>query len=187
MALAQFAVRRPRLVIGLHLGLAAAAAVGLARLRQTDDLLIFLPPGNPDVAAFRSVSDTFGALQLAVVGIEAPAGDDIFSPELIHRLDEATRALKNVRGVDRVVSLTNLPDFAPSQEMVQINPLVDVAALSAGIRSRAAHLLPERGEQRRDIDGLGAGISCSRAVFRDLGGHRGILSGRYDAPSCASG
>ncbi|MSP62542.1 MAG: hypothetical protein EXR72_19860 [Myxococcales bacterium] len=122
---ARFASRWPKLVIALYLGVTAVASIGLARLRQTDDVLDFIPAGDADVRAFREVSKAFGALQVAVIGIESRPNDDIFSPEIVKKVAEATEALKGVRGVDRVVSLGNLPDFVPSAEMVQVQPLVE--------------------------------------------------------------
>jgi predicted RND superfamily exporter protein len=126
VSVASIAARRPYLTIAIHLGLLVAALFGMRRLDQTDDVLLFLPTGNQDVQTFKEISDTFGALDLALVGIEARKGDDIFAPDVLEKIDAVSRALKNVHGVDRVVSLTTLPDFLPSDQMVQIVPLVDV-------------------------------------------------------------
>ena len=47
----------------------------------------------------------------AVRGVwKAPAGQDVFSGEAVTRIAQATEAVKNVHGVDRVASMTSLPD-----------------------------------------------------------------------------
>src|SRR5438552_13536643 len=105
MPLARFAIRFPRLVLLAFVLSGGLAVVGALRLHETDDLLDFIPPGDADVRAFREVNKTFGALRVALVGVEAQPGGDVFSPDAIGRLDAVTRGLKAVRGVDRVVSL----------------------------------------------------------------------------------
>ncbi len=125
MSLARFAARRPKLTLVLYALATVVAVGGLRRLGQTDDVLDFIPPGDADVRAFREVSKAFGALQVAIVGIEARSGDDIFSPEMIGKIATATEAIKGIHGVDRVVSTANLPDFVVSPLGVKIVPLIE--------------------------------------------------------------
>lgn len=113
----------------------AVAAVGLGRLRETDDVLEFIPPGDPDIKVFNDVNAKFGALRVALIGVEAPRGDDVFAPETLGRLERATEALKSVHGVDRVLSLSSLVDFAPAEGAVQVVPLVPELPRSAADRT----------------------------------------------------
>ncbi len=175
--LARFAAGRPRTVIVLHLALLAVAlGFGFRRLHQTDDLLQFLPADNPEIRTFRDVSRTFGSLRVAVLGVEAPANDDVFSPDVLRRIDEASKQLKEVRGVDNVVSLTTLPDFTPSGDAV---PLVDAARAAdpqarAAMKARSlAHRIARRNFVSRDGSAalvlvfLADGVS-SRATAREI-------------------
>jgi predicted RND superfamily exporter protein len=77
--LISLATRWPRTVVAICLAIAALAAVGTTRLRNEEDLLVFLPTNDPDVRLFEDVSRRFGSLRVAIVGVEAPAGDDVFS------------------------------------------------------------------------------------------------------------
>ena len=101
--LASLSVRWPRLVVLVHFLFVAGALVGIVRLRDEEDLLVFLPKSDPDVQRFFEVSQRFGALRVALIGVEAPPGEDIFAGETIRGLARATEAMRNTEGVDRVL------------------------------------------------------------------------------------
>src|ERR1700751_3796216 len=103
--LISFATRWPRTVVALCLVIAALAAVGTTRLKNEEDLMVFLPTNDPDVQLFQDVSRRFGSLRVAIVGVAAPAGEDVFSPVSLGKIARATQAIKNVRGVDLILSL----------------------------------------------------------------------------------
>ena len=144
MFLARLAARHPWPVLVLFVLSTAIAAVGAARVHQTDDLLEFIPPDDPDIKIFRAVNRAFGSLKVALVGVEAVPGDDVFAPETIRRITAISEAVRAVAGVDGVVSLTSMVDFVPSDDAVQIvqlvkEPPVDAAARKA-LRERVMSL-----------------------------------------------
>ena len=136
------AARHPWVTLGLHLLVAVVASLGLARLRESDNVMDFIPPADPDVKVFNEVARRFGALRVALIGVEAPPGEDVFSPETLKKIGAASDALKGVHGVDRVLSLTTLADFTPADGMVQVAQLIDgdhlpsSPAESAAVRTR---------------------------------------------------
>jgi uncharacterized protein len=92
------------------------AGISLAFSRQVkheDDVLAFLPRGNPEVAAFYDVNKRFGGLDVGMVGI---AADDVFAPDFLRRLQKLTYELKETQGLSQVLSLANVLDFAPDRE-----------------------------------------------------------------------
>ena len=143
--LARFIVRR-NAAWGTVLITLAVAAVSLffsRRVKQEDDLLAFLPRGNPEVQAFYEINKRFGGLDVALVGIEA---EDVFDPEFLGKLQKTTTELREMKGLNQVLSLTNVVDFAPDRErggiimsnMVQTPPRTaqERAALRAKVMSR---------------------------------------------------
>ena len=56
--------------------------------------MVFLPTNDPDVRLFEDVSHRFGSLRVALVGVEAPPGDDVFSPASLGKIARATQAIK---------------------------------------------------------------------------------------------
>ena len=123
-ALARISAGRPRLVLVAAALLAAVAAVGTARVRDEDDLLVFLPTRDPDVRRFEEVSRRFGALRVALVGVEAPPGHDVLEADAIGKIARASDALRDLTGVDRVVSLTTMTDVIAGEAGAEATQLV---------------------------------------------------------------
>lgn len=124
---------------------ALALAPFALRVEQDDDVLAFLPPHNPAVVAFRDAAARFGALDVALVGVEAP---DVFTPDFVERLERATKQLGELEGVELALSLTTVEDFVADPEkggirtayLVEAPPKSDAeqAALRAKVLSRDA-------------------------------------------------
>jgi len=91
-------------------GVALYQARGVA---QEDDLLAFLPRENPDVQLFQDINQRFGGLDLALVGLQAK---DVMDRDFLSRLRAVTNELKDTKGLDHVLSLTNMIDFTPDRD-----------------------------------------------------------------------
>lgn len=132
-------------------------AIGLGRIKNEEDVLVFLPEGDASVAAFKDVARRFGALRVALIGVvprpqsaPLPGERELFSVELLTALDRLSTALKNTEGVDRVVSLSTMTDLVASDGGVEVMPLVPVpvptdAAALARLKARALALPQVRG------------------------------------------
>lgn len=129
-------LRAPRLLLLVTLLLGIAGALGFTRLRNEEDILVFLPEGDAEVSTFKEVASRFGALRVALIGVQ-PKGGELFTADLLGRIGQLSTALKNTVGVDRVVSLSTLTDFRPSDFGVDVVPLLpdplptDAAQLAA--------------------------------------------------------
>lgn len=125
----------PRLLIFVTLLLAAISALGLKKLRNEDDVLVFLPEGEPEVVVFKDVARRFGALRVALVGATPNDGGEVFSADFLGRLARLSESLKNTTGVDRVVSLSTMTDLRTQDGGVDVQALIpsplptDAAAL----------------------------------------------------------
>lgn len=110
-AFARFIVRRTVawVVVVVVLGLAAASALYANRVVQDDDILAFLPRTNPEVAGFYEVSDRFGSMDVALVGVES---EDVFAPDFLERLQSLTKRLNETNGLEYSLSITSVEDFA---------------------------------------------------------------------------
>jgi predicted RND superfamily exporter protein len=111
-ALARLVVKRSVawVIVALTLLLPVLSSAGAARVGRDDDLLAFLPAQNPDIKAFNEVNKRFGSLDVALVGI---ATEDPFSTDFLGRLQTLTKKLDTTGGVQAVMSLSNVEDFAP--------------------------------------------------------------------------
>ena len=61
-------------------GILVPSAIGI---QNDDDVIKFLPQDDPKIVKFKDVGDKFHGLQMAIVGIEAPEGETIFTHENI--------------------------------------------------------------------------------------------------------
>ena len=52
----------------------------------------FIPPNDPDVKVFNEVNKRFGSLRVALIGVEAPAGEDIFTAKTLGAIGRASEA-----------------------------------------------------------------------------------------------
>lgn len=132
----------PWLLLFVTLVVGGVGLLGVSKLRSEEDLLVFLPEGDADVTVFRDVAARFGALRVALIGIEPRPGQKLFSADMLSKIDRLSTQLKNTTGVDRVVSPTTINDLVPIEGGVDLTLLVpqpiptDEATL-AKVRARA--------------------------------------------------
>lgn len=129
------------IVVGTLL-LGAVCLVLSGDITQDDDVLAFLPEGNSDIETFQNINDSFGGLDVALVGIET---DDVFEPAFLTSLKQLSNDIREAGGVERVLSLTSVDDFTEdpmggiiTAELVDSIPDndADMAALRTKVMSR---------------------------------------------------
>jgi predicted RND superfamily exporter protein len=108
-ALASALLRRNVAIVVVIFSLVVTGVLGLAAsgVEQDDDVLAFLPQGNPDVALFYDINRRFGGLDVALVGLEM---DSLFEAASLERLQRATEALNDIPAVAYALSISNLED-----------------------------------------------------------------------------
>jgi predicted RND superfamily exporter protein len=140
----------PRLLLLVTVVLAAVGAFGLTKLRNEEDVLVFLPEGEPEVVTFKEVARKFGAMRVALIGVQPKSSTqgkkgpaELFSYDILNRIGELSEALKNTQGVDRVLSLSTMTDLHPSEGGVDIQPLLPspLPTDPAELRRLKAHAL----------------------------------------------
>lgn len=126
IALARFLSRDlvARIIVVVSLALTALSVVFALRVEQDDNVLEFLPKDTPEVRSFYEVSDRFGSLDVALVGV---ATNDAFDPDFLGRLKKATKELNDQSGVEYALSLTNVDDYKvdKTKGIVETGEMVD--------------------------------------------------------------
>ena len=124
-AAAEPLVVRLRLWIVLaFLALSAWLVPATAQVTHDDDVLAFLPPDHPDVQAFREVAARFGMLEVALVGLEAPEGQDLLSAKRVGQVRELAARLGEVPDVRMVLSFVDLPSPKVTPGGLEVGALV---------------------------------------------------------------
>ncbi|MFO0619650.1 MAG: MMPL family transporter [Polyangiaceae bacterium] len=98
-----------RVILAVTLALTAVGVVFAVRVKQDDNVLEFLPKDSAEVKSFYEVSDRFGSLDVALVGV---ASSDVFAPDFLERLLKATEQLNHASGVAYALTLTNVDDYS---------------------------------------------------------------------------
>jgi predicted RND superfamily exporter protein len=119
----QFSIRRPKTILLLFVVLTGLAVVGVTRLQEEEDLMVFLPTTDKDVQLFKEVSHTFGSLHVAMVGVEAP--DGIFKKTTLEKIAKASTAIRNLGGIENVVSVARVQDVESTAAGAELHDLVD--------------------------------------------------------------
>lgn len=107
----RFAIIRSRLTLGLLVLATVALAPFAATIHYDDDVLQFLPQGDPEVVRFQEMGKRFGGLSIAIVGVEAPTGD-LFTLERLRLIRNLTQAIGKIEGITHTTSITELRDIA---------------------------------------------------------------------------
>lgn len=136
-ALARALIRRnvSIAVVVVSCVLAAVAGILAMNVQQDDDILAFLPPGNPDVALFYGINEEFGGLDVAIVGIEA---EDLFTGEFLTQLQRTTQAINDIEEVSFALSITSVEDFKPDPVAGGIEQAPLVYPIPSGPHEEAA-------------------------------------------------
>ena len=72
-----------------------------------DDVIQFLPEGDPEVDRFMEIGKRFEGLAIGIIGVE-PREGDIFSASSLRFMREISDELPNLEGVGFATSITTL-------------------------------------------------------------------------------
>jgi predicted RND superfamily exporter protein len=108
-----FVVLAANLVLTLVLG---SYAIGV---RTENVLENVLPAGDPAIAYYEQIRQTFGSDNVAVVGVLA---DNALTASTLVKIKRLTDAIGRIEGVERVLSITNALD--PAEDVFTPPPLV---------------------------------------------------------------
>ncbi len=175
--LAEAALKRPILCLGLLLGVTLAFEVALFRLVLRTDGAAIYPAGNPIVESSENDREVFGDPEQVILLLSSPADGPAVASTAgfrdLKRLHSAVSVLPAVRaaGVRSLASLIALPDrYAASFprgylvsipeepaelialiERIRAHPLVDGLFLSANGRAAAIYVPLAEGHSRRQL------------------------------------
>ena len=102
--LARFCRRHNVSILALTVLFSALSARHLP-LAYDDDVVRFLPEGDPEVERLREIADRFGSIHVALVGVES---EDLFEAENLEYVRTLTKALDAIPEVAHVTSLTEI-------------------------------------------------------------------------------
>ncbi|MGC9042402.1 MAG: efflux RND transporter permease subunit [Myxococcota bacterium] len=94
------------------------------------DILEYLPLNDEDVSFFKEVGNKYLSNYFIMVSIESDRDFGVFSRDYIKKIDELTRAYKDIEGVSSVISLTNVMDIKKIEDGIDVSNLIDSDRIS---------------------------------------------------------
>ncbi len=105
---AAFIRKRSLWIILAILAVSTYSITSLFRIEYNDDITAFFPENSREVTLFKDVSEEFGGLDIALVGIETK---DLFTLPNLKMVRQISRQLKTIEGIGSVTSMTEMRDF----------------------------------------------------------------------------
>ncbi len=119
--LARFVTRFSKTIVAIVLLLTVVLGWSATHIQRRVDLEENLPRSNPRLAVFHEFRKEYGSGSSVVAILTAR---DVFSPHALGLVDRLTRGLRDIQGVKRVTSLTNLTEFQGQGDLLKSGPLV---------------------------------------------------------------
>jgi predicted RND superfamily exporter protein len=118
-----FLLKHPKLVLAVFILITAAFAVPASRIRIDSSVEGLMLETDPDRVFFDHMREIFGNDEVLVIALVAQ--DTIFRPGSLRKIQRISDEMKDMDGVERVISLTTVYDILPTEEGLEIQPLVD--------------------------------------------------------------
>jgi predicted RND superfamily exporter protein len=165
-AFAQRLVRHPGAVLLLNLALTALLGFFALQVRIESSLSSVLPAGDPQIAYYAKVRETFGSDDVAVIGVRA---EDIFATSTLEKIARVTDAVAKVKGVQSVASITNAPD--PAEDVInqpRLLPRIPPSAAEVEKLKTKLRTIPLYGKNLVGDDFKGAAINVFLKNMTDV-------------------
>jgi len=115
-----FIVDRPKLILFLIALLTLFFAFHARHIRLDSSVESLLPRDDPEKTYYAEVRRLFGS---GVIGVVT---DNIYTPAVLHKIRRLTDEIKQIEGVENVISVTNTPDaiidIIPSDGDLLVSP-----------------------------------------------------------------
>lgn len=118
-----FLLKHPKLFLAVFTLITAAFAVPASRIRIDSSVEGLMVEADPDRIFFDRVREIFGNDEVLVVALVAE--ETIFRTESLRKIERISNAMEALDGVERVISLTTVYDILPTEEGIEIQPLVE--------------------------------------------------------------
>lgn len=133
--LAEFTIKYRYPVLILVLASVGWLGYEARNIKMNNDMSKWLDPSDPAIKLYMRTGDKFGSNYINMVILKM---DDVFTTEHLQLVRKLTESYEAITGVDQVLSLTNILDVRPTDDGMEVKPLVakgpitkDKKALSA--------------------------------------------------------
>ncbi len=122
-SITRFSLKFPGVVFAIVSVLIILSFYGISRLKIDNDLMHWLPESDKYVKIFKEVDEKFGSSEVGLILVKRKNGD-IFDPAFLSSLRKVLDEVKNIEGVNNVVSILNYMDIKSEGGTVEISDLI---------------------------------------------------------------
>jgi predicted RND superfamily exporter protein len=163
------------------LALTLLAALPAAQVGTDNRVQIWFVEDDPALVAYESFLDRFGNDEVVVIAFHRPEG--IITAEGLALVQEATRRIEGVEGVDGVLSLARLPDVWAEKGELQAKLLVPQGPLTAEEATQLRRRLttdPGLGADLVSTDGTTTVVMAQMVTSEDIDLERELILNRLN-------
>ncbi len=123
-SLIAFPVRHPLVALFISFALAIGLGAGAQKLRLATDMEVFFSEGDPQLVAYDEVRNTYTRDDNLFI-VLAPQSGEVFTPEMLGRVEEITEQAWTLPHAMRVDSLSNYQHTEADGDDLLVRPLVE--------------------------------------------------------------
>lgn len=123
-SLIAFPVRHPWVAVLISLAIAIGLGAGAQKLSLATDMEVFFSAGDPQLVAYDEVRNTYTRDDNLFI-VLAPKSGDVFTPEMLGRIEELTERAWTLPHAMRVDSLSNYQHTEADGDDLLVRPLVE--------------------------------------------------------------
>ena len=112
----------PKTVIAVVIVLTVFFYFGLTKINMVTETKEMLPEGDPVVAAFDEVGETFGGAEYAMILLNM---GEVFTIHSLHEINQLTKDLEKIKGVNSVMSITNVEEIRGVEGGIEVADLIE--------------------------------------------------------------
>jgi len=122
MRIAGAVTNNPKKTIALLIGISILFGLLLPRVNFEAEMQDMVPGGDPVIQDLEEATEVFGSQDVVMVVVKS---DNIFELGTLKKIDELSRELSELDGVEGVTSPLNIDLIESSDVLIEISPIVD--------------------------------------------------------------
>ena len=134
--LTKFVGKYPKSIIAAVILLTVFFYFGLSRVDVVRDLEEMFPEDDPVKTAYDQVDATFGGAKFAMIILDM---DEVFSVSALQEIDRLTLDLEKVKGVNSVLSITNVEEIRGIEDGIEVVELIEEIPTSEAELQKLKH------------------------------------------------
>ncbi|MBA7515532.1 hypothetical protein ES705_07574 [subsurface metagenome] len=134
--LTKFVGKYPKSIIAAVILLTVFFYFGLSRVDVVSDLEEMFPEDDPVKTAYDQVDATFGGAKFAMIILDM---DEVFSVSALQEIDRLTLDLEKVKGVNSVLSITNVEEIRGIEDGIEVVELIEEIPTSEAELQKLKH------------------------------------------------